>query len=317
MIQFRKPSFIIEDYVEDKFYGKFVVEPLERGFGTTIGNALRRVMIASLPGAAIKTVKIEGILHEFQTLDGVLEDVTEIILNLKQVVLRIDSDDFDVEKTLKIEVSQEGAVTAADIECDADVEVINPDLHIATLSKDVTLSIEMVAGIGRGYVPSVDNKPETQVIGVLPIDSIYTPVKKIAYDVEKTRVGQDGTYDKLILDIHTDGSLTPEEALSLGSKILSEHLNVISDINNISNIEDILVEKEETLKEKTLEAPIENLNLSVRAYNCLKRAEIHTIYDLTQKTEAEMMKVKNLGKKSLKDVIANLEELGLTLKNDE
>lgn len=317
MIQFKKPSFIIEDYVEDQFYGRFVIEPLERGFGTTIGNALRRIMISSLPGVAIKTVKIEGILHEFQTLDGVIEDVTEIILNLKQVVLRIDSDDLEVSRVLNINVSREGAVTAADIECEGDVEIVNPDLHIATLSKNTTLSIEMVAGRGRGYVPSYENKPDTQVIGVLPIDSLYTPIKKVSYEVEKTRVGQDGNYDKLIMDINTDGSLTPEEALSLGSRILSEHLNVISDLNNISNISDILVEKEETIKEKTLEAPIENLNLSVRAYNCLKRAEIHTIYDLTQKTESEMMKVKNLGKKSLKDVIANLEELELTLKIEE
>ncbi len=317
MIQFKKPSFVIEDYVEDQFYGKFTIEPLERGFGTTIGNALRRMMISSLPGAAIKTVKIDGILHEFQTLEGVLEDVTEIILNLKQVVLRIDSEELEVERTLTINVSREGAVTAGDIVCESDVEVINPDLHIATLSKDTTLSIEMVAGRGRGYVPSTENKPDVQVIGVLPIDSLYTPIKKVSYDVEKTRVGQDGNFDKLTMEIHTDGSLTPEEALSLSSKILSEHLNVISDLNNISNISDILVEKEETIKEKTLEAPIENLNLSVRAYNCLKRAGIHTIYDLTQKTESEMMKVKNLGKKSLKDVIANLAELELTLKTDE
>ncbi|MFV0424750.1 MAG: DNA-directed RNA polymerase subunit alpha [Bacilli bacterium] len=314
MIQFRKPSFKVEEYVEDRFYGKFVIEPLERGIGITIGNALRRIMISSLPGAAIKNVKIEGILHEFQTLDGVLEDVTQIILNLKQVILRIDSEE---EKTLTINASSEGVVTAGDIECDSDVEIINPEQHIATLSPNATLSMEMTASTGRGYVPSIENKSDTQVIGVLAIDSIYTPVKKVAYEVEKTRVGQDGNYDKLIMEIHTDGSLNPEEALSLGSMVLVEHLDIIKDINNISNIGDIMVEKEETLKEKVLEAPIENLNLSVRAYNCLKRAEINTIYDLTEKTEGEMMKVKNLGKKSLKDVISNLEELGLSLKPEE
>lgn len=314
MIQFRKPTFKVEEYVEDRFYGKFVIEPLERGIGITLGNALRRIMISSLPGAAIKTVKIEGILHEFQTLDGVLEDVTQIILNLKQVVLKIDSEE---EKKLTINVSSEGVVTAADIQCDSDVEVINPQQHIATLSPNTTLSMELTASTGRGYVPSIDNKPDDQVIGVLAIDSIFTPVKKVTYEVEKTRVGQDGNFDKLIMEIHTDGSLNPEEVLSLGSMVLVEHLEIVRDINNIANIGDIMVEKEETLKEKVLETPIENLNLSVRAYNCLKRAEINTIYDLTEKTEGDMMKVKNLGKKSLKDVISNLEELGLSLKPEE
>ncbi len=314
MIQFRKPSFKVEEYVEDRFYGKFVIEPLERGIGITLGNALRRIMISSLPGAAITTVKIEGILHEFQTLEGVLEDVTQIILNLKQVILKIDSDE---EKVLTINVSSEGVVTAADIECDGDVEIVNPEQHIATLSQNANLTMEMTATTGRGYVPSIDNKPENQVIGVLAIDSIFTPVKKVAYEVEKTRVGQDGNFDKLIMEIHTDGSLNPEEALSLGSKVLVEHLDIIKDTNNIANIGDIMVEKEETLKEKVLETPIENLNLSVRAYNCLKRAEINTIYDLTEKTESEMMKVKNLGKKSLKDVMYNLDELGLSLKPEE
>lgn len=314
MIEFRKPSFKVEEYVEDRFYGEFVIEPLERGIGLTLGNALRRIMISSLPGSAIKTVKIESILHEFQTLDGVLEDVTQIILNLKQVVLKIDSDE---EKVLTLNVSSEGVVTAGDIECDSDVEIVNPDQHIATLSQNATLSMELTASTGRGYVPSIDNKQDDQVIGVLAIDSIFTPVKKVSYEVEKTRVGQDGNFDKLIMKIHTDGSMNPEEALSLGSKVLVEHLDIISDINNISNIGDIMVEKEETLKEKVLETPIENLNLSVRAYNCLKRAEITTIYDLTEKTESDMMKVKNLGKKSLKDVISNLEDLGLSLKPEE
>ncbi|MFV0499342.1 MAG: DNA-directed RNA polymerase subunit alpha [Bacilli bacterium] len=314
MIQFRKPSFKVEEYIEDRFYGKFVIEPLERGIGITLGNALRRIMISSLPGAAIKNVKIEGILHEFQTLDGVLEDVTQIILNLKQVILKIDSDE---EKVMTLNVSTEGVVTAADIECDSDVEIVNPDQHIATLSKNGTLAMEITACVGRGYVPSVDNKPSTHVIGVLAIDSIYTPVKKVAYNVEKTRVGQDGNFDKLIMEIYTDGSLNPEEALSLGSKVLVEHLDIIKDINNISNIGDIMVEKEETLKEKVLETPIENLNLSVRAYNCLKRADIHTVHDLTKKTESEMIKVKNLGKKSLNDVISSLEELDLSLKIEE
>ncbi len=315
MIQFRKPIFKVDQYIEDQFYGRFVLEPFERGFGTTVGNALRRVLVSSLPGAAIKSVKIDGILHEFQILDGVIEDVTEIILNLKQVVLRADAES-DEEYNLEINVSGEGEVTAGDIICTDDIEVVNPDLHIATLSKDINLKIEMVAAVGRGYVPSFKNKVSPQVIGVLPIDSIFTPVKKVAYEVEKTRVGQDGNYDKLIIDVWTNGSLKPEEAIALGSKILTEHLSIVSDINNISNIEDIMYEKDESLKEKVLEAPIEDLNLSVRAYNCLKRANINTIYDLTEKTEAEMMKVKNLGRKSLKDVIANLEEIGLSLKSD-
>ncbi len=315
MIEFRKPTFKVEEYVEDQFYGRFVVEPLERGFGTTIGNALRRVLVSSLPGAAIKTVKIDGIFHEFQVLDGVLEDVTEIILNLKQVVLRTETE-IDSEFTLLINISGEGEVYASDIECEGDIEVVNPDLHIATLSKDASLKIEMVASVGRGYAPSQENKITPQVIGVIPIDSIYTPVKRVAYNVEKTRVGQDGTYDKLIFDVWTNGSLSPEEAVALGSKILTEHLNILSDISNIANIDNIMIDKTETSIEKVLEAPIENLNLSVRAYNCLKRANINTLYDLTEKTEAEMMKVKNLGKKSLKDVIANLEDIGLGLKNE-
>lgn len=315
MIQFKKPIFTVDEYFDDQFYGKFVIEPLERGFGITLGNALRRVLISSLPGGAIQTVKIDGILHEFQTLDGVVEDITQIILNLKQVVLRIDSDEI---QNLTIDYKGEGVVTAGDIQCNEGVEVVNPELVIATLTGAHTeLKMDITASRGRGYVPSHENKPETQVIGVLPIDSLFSPVTKVTYDVEKTRVGQDGNYDKLTMEIHTNGALNPEEALSLGAKILSEHLDIIKDINNISNFGDIMVEKEESLKEKTLEMPIENLNLSVRAYNCLKRADIHTLFDLTEKTEADMMKVKNLGKKSLKDVIANLEELGLSLKSED
>ncbi len=313
MVKFEKPDFKVEEYSEDIFYGRFVLEPLERGYGMTIGNALRRVLVSSLPGAAVKSIKIDGILHEFQTLEGVLEDVTHIILNIKNLVLKINSDE---EKTLTINVNKSGAITAADIECDSDVEIINLDHHIATLSAKREFSMEMVAVRGKGYVPSFENKSEIQTVSVLPIDSMFTPIRKVTYKVEKTRVGQNASYDRLILDVWTNGALKPEEAISLGSKILVEHFNIIADLNDISQIDGLMNEKEENLIDKALETPVENLNLTVRAYNCLKRAGIHTVQDLTEKTEAEMIKVKNLGKISLEDVIRNLHELGLDLKRD-
>lgn len=313
MVQFEKPAFKVEEYSDDIFYGRFVLEPLERGYGITIGNSLRRVLVSSLPGAAVKSIKIEGILHEFQTLDGVLEDVTHIILNMKKLVLKIDSDE---EKKLYINVNKEGNVTAEDIVYDSDVEIINKDLHIATLAKKMPFQMEITAVRGKGYAPSYENKDDVQTVGVIPIDSMFTPVRKVTYEVEKTRVGQNSNFDRLILDVWTNGALNPEEAISLGSKIIVEHFNILTDLNEISNIDSLMLVKEDSLIEKALETPVESLNLTVRAYNCLKRAGIHTVQDLTERTESEMMKVKNLGKISLDDVIKNLTDLGLSLKDE-
>jgi DNA-directed RNA polymerase subunit alpha len=314
MIQFEKPTFKITEYVEDKFYGKFELEPLERGFGTTLGTALRRVLLSSLPGAAITDVKIDGVLHEFQTIEGVVEDVTYIILNLKKLVLKLHTDEV---KKIRLNVSRVGAVTAADIEADADVEILNPDLHIATLTQGASLSMEMTVKTGRGYVNANHNKEVQQVIGVIPIDSIYTPIERVSFETENTRVGQSSDYDKLIFEVYTNGSIRPEEALAMGSKILVEHFNILSDTNEISNISNMMIEKEEDPKEKALELTIEDLDLSVRAYNCLKRAGIQTVQDLTERSENDMMKVRNLGKKSLKDVKEKLHDLGLGLRIEE
>lgn len=314
MIHFEKPIFKVVDYVEDKFYGKFEIEPLERGFGTTLGNALRRVLLSSLPGAAITSVKIEGVLHEFQTVDGVVEDVTQIILNLKDLAIRIHSDEA---KTLRINVSREGVVTAADIEADADVDIINLDLPIATIAAGGRLVMEITAKRGRGYVRAEENKEDDGKVAVIPTDSIYTPIERVSYEVEKTRVGQDATYDKLIIEVWTKGSITPEESIALGSKILVEHFTILTNLDEISHVDGMMVEKEEDPKEKALEMIVEELDLSVRAYNCLKRAGINTVQDLTERTELDMMKVRNLGNKSLKEVKDKLAELGLGLKNEE
>lgn len=314
MVQFEKPEFKVVEYVENEFYGKFEIDNLERGFGTTLGNALRRVLLSSMPGAAISNIKIDGILHEFQSLDGVYEDVSAIILNLKDLVFKIHSNE---EKKLHISVNREGAVTAADIEADAEVEILNPDLHIATISKGGQFQMEMTAKVGRGYVRAENNKPLTNVIGIIPTDSIFTPVTRVSYEVDKTRVGQSNSFDKLVIEIWTNGSVRPEEALALSSKILVDHFSVLTNLDDIAMIDDIMIEKEEDPKEKALEMAIEELDLSVRAYNCLKRAGINSVQDLTEKSEADMMKVRNLGKKSLKDVKNKLIELGLSLRVEE
>ncbi len=310
MIEIEKPT-INKSIDEDGCYGKFVVEPLERGYGTTLGNALRRILLSSLPGAAVTSVKIDGILHEFSTIPGVKEDVTEIILNLKKLAVRLEG-----ENTKRAIINAVGPreVTAADIIGDSDIEIFNPDLHIATLEENATLVMEINFARGRGYVPAEQNKTENTPISVIPVDSIYTPVKKVNYIVENTRVGQVTDYDRLVLEIWTDGSITPEEGVSIGAKIMQEHLNLFIQLTDTTDSMEIMVEKEEDQKEKALEMTIEELELSVRSFNCLKRAAINTVEELTQKTEEDMMKVRNLGKKSLDEVKAKLEELGLGLK---
>ena len=310
MIEIEKPT--INKYIdEDGNYGKFVVEPLERGYGTTLGNALRRILLSSLPGAAVTSVKIDGVLHEFSTIPGVKEDVTEIILNLKKLAVRLNG-----ENTKRVIINAVGPkeVTAADIIGDSDIEIFNPDLHIATLEESATLVMEVNLARGRGYVPAEVNKTENTPISVIPVDSIYTPVRKVNFTVENTRVGQVTDYDRLVLEIWTDGSITPEEGVSIGAKIMQEHLNLFIQLTDITGAMEIMVEKEEDQKEKALEMTIEELELSVRSFNCLKRAAINTVEELTQKTEEDMMKVRNLGKKSLDEVKAKLEELGLSLK---
>ncbi|MEM5606837.1 DNA-directed RNA polymerase subunit alpha [Bacillus toyonensis] len=314
MIEIEKPKIETVELNEDAKYGKFVIEPLERGYGTTLGNSLRRILLSSLPGAAVTAIQIDGVLHEFSTVEGVVEDVTTIILNLKKLALKIYSEE---EKTLEIDVQGEGIVTVADITHDSDVEILNPDLHIATLAKDAHFRVRLTAKRGRGYTPADANKSEDQPIGVIPIDSIYTPVSRVTYQVEKTRVGQVANYDKLTLDVWTDGSIGPKEAISLGAKILTEHLNIFVGLTDEAQNAEIMVEKEEDQKEKVLEMTIEELDLSVRSYNCLKRAGINTVQELANKTEEDMMKVRNLGRKSLEEVKHKLEELGLGLRKDD
>ncbi|AIC92681.1 MULTISPECIES: DNA-directed RNA polymerase subunit alpha [Shouchella] len=314
MIEIEKPNIETVEVSEDATYGKFVVEPLERGYGTTLGNSLRRILLSSLPGAAVSSVQIDGVLHEFSTIEGVVEDVTTIILHLKKLALKIYSDD---EKTLEIDVQGEGDVTAGDLTHDSDVEILNPELHIATLTKGASFRMRLQAKRGRGYILADGNKSDDQPIGVLPIDSIYTPVARVNYQVENTRVGQVTNYDKLTLDVWTDGSTRPEEAVSLGAKILTEHLNIFVGLTDQAQNAEIMVEKEEDQKEKVLEMTIEELDLSVRSYNCLKRAGINTVQELTHKTEEDMMKVRNLGRKSLEEVQEKLGELGLGLRNEE
>lgn len=314
MIEFEKPNIKCLEIDDEKKYAKFVCEPLERGYGITIGNSLRRILLSSLPGCAIKSVKIDGAQHEFTTIPNVVEDVPEIILNLKMVRIKMDKNE---EKTLRINFEGEGEVKAGDIITDGTVEVLNPDLHIATVSKGGKLNMEMVADMGRGYNTAEKNKTPNQPIGVIAIDSIYSPVKKVNYAVENTRVGQMVDYDKLTIELWTDGSLEPYEALSLAAKVLTEHLKLFVDLSETAKTTQIMIEKEENKKEKILEMPIEELELSVRSFNCLKRSGISTVEDLANKTENDMMKVKNLGKKSLDEVIAKLHDLGLDLAKEE
>lgn len=314
MIGIERPKIEVVEVSDDNSYGKFVVEPLERGYGTTLGNSLRRILLSSLPGAAVRTVQIDGVLHEFSTIEGVVEDVTEIILNIKGLALKIHSDE---EKIIEIDAEGEGVVKAGDIRADSDVEILNPDLHIATLAHGGRLHIRMTAGRGRGYVQADGNKTEDLPIGVIPIDSIYTPIKRVNYQVENTRVGQMTNYDKLTLEVWANGSISPEEAVSLGAKIMTEHLNLFVGLTDQAKDAEIMVEKEEDKKEKVLEMTIEELDLSVRSYNCLKRAGINTVQELTQKTEEDMMKVRNLGRKSLEEVQEKLAELGLSLRSDD
>ena len=316
MLQFEKPVYKIVDSVENNFYGRFELEPLERGFGTTLGNALRRVMLSSLPGSAISCVKVDKVLHEFQTIEGVYEDVMTIILNLKSVVFKNYSNEA---KTVHLNVTREGEVTAADITHDADIEIINPDQVIAHLAKDATLNMDITITNGRGYVTSEENKKIYNINkpGEIAVDSNYTPIEKVAYSREDARVGQNESYDKLILDVWTNGSIKPEEAVALASKILIEHFTILTDLSEIANVSEMMVEKTEDPKAKALETPIEDLDFSVRAYNCLKRDGIHTLQDLVNKSESEMMKIRNLGKKSLKEVLDKIRELGLVLRDDD
>ena len=314
MTEFEKPTIECEFSTEDPNYGKFIVEPLERGYGTTLGNSLRRILLSSLPGAAVTSVKIDGILHEFSTIPGAKEDVTEIILNLKKLAVRLNNDDT---KKAVINVTGPKEVTAEDIVADSDLEIFNPDLHIATLEENASLIMEIDFAKGRGYVSADQNKTEETPISVIPVDSIFTPVRKVNYTVEDTRVGQVTDFDKLILEIWTDGSITPTEGVSIGAKIMQEHLNLFIELTDVAESMEFMVEKEEDQKEKALEMTIEELELSVRSFNCLKRASINTVEELTRKTEDDMMKVRNLGKKSLDEVKNKLEELGLSLRQSE
>ena len=313
MFDFERPNIEVVEISEDKKYGKFVVEPLERGYGITLGNSLRRIMLSSLPGAAVSQVKIEGVLHEFSSIPGVKEDVTEIIMNIKSLALRNNSDTNE-PKTAYIEYEGEGVVRAADIQVDQDIEILNPDLVIATLSgKDTKLYMELTITKGRGYVGADKNKTDDLPIGVIAVDSIYTPVERVNVTVENTRVGQITDFDKLTLDVYTNGTLVPDEAVSLAAKVLSEHLCLFIDLSENAKTAEIMVEKEDDEKEKVLEMSIDELELSVRSYNCLKRAGINTVEELTNKTSEDMMKVRNLGRKSLEEVLAKLKELGLQL----
>ena len=314
MIEFEKPNIECLAINEDESYGKFVCEPLERGYGMTIGNSLRRILLSSLPGVAITSVKIEGVLHEFSTIPNVIEDVPEIIVNLKSVRLKMHDNE---EKTIKIDFKGEGEVKAGDIITDSTVEVLNPDLHIATVAEGGSLQMEMTVNKGRGYNVAEKNKTQNQAIDVLPIDSIFTPVKKVNYSVENTRVGQTVDYDKLTIEVWTDGSLKAYEALSLAAKVMTGHLELFIDLSEAARNTKVMVEKAETKRERILEMPIEDLELSVRSYNCLKRAGISTVQDLASKTEADMMKVRNLGKKSLDEVINKLHSLDLNFASED
>lgn len=313
MIEIEKPSIETVEVSEDNKFGKFVVEPLERGYGTTLGNSLRRVLLSSLPGTAVTYIQIDDVLHEFSTIEGVREDVTQIVLNIKQLSLKL----YDVdEKDIEIDVVGPKEVTAADIISDSDFDVMNPDLHIASVADGARLHMTMHVESGRGFVRSEHNKDEAMPIGVIPVDAIYTPISKVNYQIENTRIGQVNKYDKLTLDIWTDGTIGPKEALSLAAKILTEHLTIFIDMTNEASQTEIMVEKEDPA-EKNLDMTIEELDLSVRSYNCLKRASINRVEELVNMTEADMMKVRNLGRKSLEEVKQKLASLGLSLKEEE
>ena len=315
-MNFEKPDYKIVEYVENNFYGKFELEPLERGFGLTLSNALRRVLLSSMPGAAIVAVKIDGVMHEFQTIEGVIEDVTAIILNLKGVVIRNNSDEV---KTAHLSVHAEREVTAADIVCDQDVEIINKDKVIATLAKGGKLDMEFIIANGRGSALSSENKKyiTDAALGYIPIDANFSPVELVVPNVEKTRVGQDASYDKLTMEVQTNGSIRPEEAMAFGARILIEHLNIITNLSDISDVTGIMNAKQEDSKLKKLETSIDDLDFSVRAYNCLKRANINTLGDLIEKSELEMMKIRNLGKKSLKEVMDKIKDMGLKFRDED
>lgn len=316
MLNFDKPTYKITEYVENNNFGKFELEPLERGFGTTIGNAIRRIALSSMPGSAIVGVKIEGVMHEFQTIEGIREDVTSIVLNLKNVVVKNNTEE---EQILKLYADTEGVVTAGAFEGNPDVEIINPDQVIATIAKGGKLDMQVVVANGRGYVPSNENKKyvENKELGFIPIDALYSPIERISYEVEDARVGQDSSYDKLILSVYTNGSIRPEEAVALSAKILIEHLNIVTNLSEIADTTGIMNAKQEDTKQKKLETPIDDLDFSVRAYNCLKRAGVNTLGDLTEKTELDMMKIRNLGKKSLKEVIDKIKDMGLTFRDED
>ncbi len=319
MFDFEKPNIQVAEISEDKKYGRFVVEPLERGYGTTLGNSLRRIMLSSLPGSAVSQVKIDGVLHEFSSIAGVKEDVTEIIMNVKSLAIKNNSDTKNEPKTAYIEFEGEGVITAADIQADADIEILNPEQVIATLSggADSKFYMELTITNGRGYVSADKNKNDDLPIGVIAVDSIYTPVERVNMAVENTRVGQKIDYDKLTLEVYTNGTLNPDDAVSLAAKVLSEHLNLFINLSEISQNTEIMVEKENNEKEKVLEMNIDELELSVRSYNCLKRAGINTVEELCSRTSEDMMKVRNLGRKSLEEVLAKLKELGLQLNSSE
>ena len=318
MFDFDRPNIEVTEISEDKKYGKFVVEPLERGYGITLGNSLRRIMLASLPGAAVSQVKIAGVLHEFSSIEGVKEDVTEIIMNIKSLAIKNNSSTNE-PKTAYIEFEGEGVVKASDIQVDQDIEIMNPDQVIATLSggKDCRLFMELTITKGRGYISAEKNKNDDLPIGVIAVASIYTPVERVNVTVENTRVGQVTDYDKLTLDVHTNGTLAPDEAVSLAAKVLSEHLKLFIDLSENAKTAEVMIEKEDDEKEKVLEMSIDELELSVRSFNCLKRAGINTVQELTNKTSDDMMKVRNLGRKSLEEVLAKLKELGLQLNSNE
>ena len=318
MLKFEKPDYKVKEYIKDSHYGKFELEPLERGFGTTLGNALRRVMLSSLPGDAITSVKIDGVAHEFQKIDGVVEDVTAIVLNLKSIVIKNHAKDEN--KIIRLTKNTPGVVTAGDIEKDADIEILNPDQVIATLVEGGSLNMEMTIGSGRGYVVADDNKKLLQndktKIGAIAIDSLYSPVERINYEVETARVGQNNNFDKLILEVWTNGSISPEEALALAARILIEHFEILTSLNAIADESGLMISQSEDPSVKILETSIDDLDFSVRAYNCLKRANILTLKDLVDKSENEMMKIRNLGKKSLKEVMDKVKDMGLNFRDE-
>ena len=316
MLNFEKPMYKITDYIESNNFGKFELEPLERGFGTTLGNALRRVMLSSMPGSAIVAFKADGIMHEFTTIPGIVEDVTTIVLNLKGIVVKNNTDEV---KKLTLSVHEEKVVTARDIVLDEGVEIINPDHVICTISEGGKLDMELLVANGRGYVPANENKSfvEKQKVGYIPIDALYSPIERISYEVDSARVGQDASYDKLIMNVQTNGSIKPEEAMALSAKIIIEHMNIVTNLSEIADMTGIMNAKQEDSKLKKLETSIDDLDFSVRAYNCLKRAGVNTLGDLTEKSELEMMKIRNLGKKSLKEVMDKIKDMGLKFREED